>query len=251
MNQLSVVIITFNEERNIGRCLQSVRALADEILVVDSFSTDRTAEICASFNVRFYSNPFAGHIEQKNYALTLASYPYILSLDADEELSPELTASLFEIKNNPIADGYYFNRLTNYCGKWIRHGGWYPDQKLRYFEKGKAQWGGKNPHDQLLLHDPKNKKFLKGDLLHYSYYSLEDHLKQVNSFTTIGARSAFEEGQRAGMFSLIIKPIYKFIRDYILLGGFLDGYYGFIIARISANATYLKYAKLRELWRRK
>lgn len=251
MKQISAVIITFNEERNIGRCLQSLQGVVDEVVVIDSFSTDKTESICLQHGARFIRHPFEGHIEQKNVAIEHARFPFILSLDADEALSDELKNSILQVKNDLSADGYSFNRLTSYCGKWIKHGGWYPDRKLRLADRTKAHWGGQNPHDQLLL--PANSKtvFLKGDLLHYSYYSLEDHLSQVNKFTTIGARSAFESGRTAGWFSLLVKPVFKFFRDYILKAGFLDGYYGFVIARISAHATYLKYAKLRELYKKR
>lgn len=247
MNQLSVLIITFNEERNIGRCLESVRDIADEIVVVDSFSTDKTEEICKKYNVRFIKHAFEGHIEQKNYAIDQAKFDYILSLDADEALSDQLKASILNVKSDLSADGYYFNRLTNYCGKWIRHGGWYPDRKMRLINKSKGRWGGQNPHDKLMLHDQSTGKSLQGDLLHYSYYTLEDHLAQVNKFTTIGAQSAYLSGKKSGWYSMLIKPFFKFIRDYFFRAGFLDGYYGYVIARISAHATYLKYAKLHEL----
>jgi glycosyltransferase involved in cell wall biosynthesis len=251
MTSISAIIITFNEERNIARCIDSVKEVADEIVVVDSYSTDLTETICKEKGVRFVRNRFDGHIEQKNFAISQSTLPYILSLDADEVLSEELRNSILAIKNNPVADGYYFNRLTNYCGKWIRHGGWYPDRKLRLFNRAKGKWGGENPHDKLILHKGSKEEFLKGDLLHYSYYSLEDHLEQVNKFTTIGAQSAFNNGRSVNWFSFLVKPVFKFFRDYVLRGGFLDGYYGFVIARISAHATYLKYAKLKELTRKK
>src|ERR1035437_7666308 len=142
MPQISVVIITFNEEKNIERCILSVQDLADDIVVVDSFSTDRTEEICKSHGVRFIQNHFNGHIEQKNFAISKAHFPYILSLDADEQLSEELKKSIQQVKNNWDADGYYFNRLTNYCGQWIRHSSWYPASKLRLWDSRKGKWGG-------------------------------------------------------------------------------------------------------------
>ena len=161
---LSVVIITFNEERNIGRCLESVMGLAEEIIVVDSFSTDNTREICEQYGVRFLENEFHGHIEQKNWAKEQAKFDYILSLDADEALDQELYREIMEVKQNWQGDAYKMNRLTNYCGKWIHHSGWYPDTKLRLFDRKKGDWGGNNPHDKFIMESDSNILYLKGDI---------------------------------------------------------------------------------------
>jgi len=249
MINLSAIIITFNEERNIQRCFDSLRGVADEIIVVDSFSTDRTEEICHANNVRFIKHKFEGHIEQKNYALTHASYDHVIALDADEALSEELIKSIVQAKGDWRYDGYYMNRLTNYCGQWIRHGGWYPDRKMRLFVKHKGKWGGHNPHDRLLLTGSEG--YIKGDLLHYSFYTIAEHVTQVNKFTDIAAKSAYNKGLRSNVLKIILNPRFKFFRDYILRGGFRDGYYGFVISRISAHATFLKYVKLRELQKQK
>ena len=248
MIPISAVIITFNEERNIGRCLESLKDIADDIVVVDSFSKDKTKEICESYGVRFIEHIFEGHIEQKNWAITQAIYPHILSLDADEALDETLKKSILKVKNNWQADGYSMNRLTNYCGHWIKHCGWYPDTKLRIWDSRKGSWGGTNPHDKYELHD-KNSKIihLKGDILHYSYYFFADHYKQVEYFTTILAKAQFEKGKKVPFITLIISPIVKFIKDYIIKQGYLDGRIGFRICRISAFATYTKYKKLRRL----
>jgi glycosyltransferase involved in cell wall biosynthesis len=249
MPQLSVVIITFNEEKNIGRCLESVKDIADDIVVIDSFSTDKTEEICKTKGVRFIQHKFEGHIEQKNWAITQAKFPHILSLDADEALDETLKKSILEIKNNWQYDGYYINRLTNYCGKWIRHCGWYPDKKLRLWDSRKGKWDGTNPHDKYeLFEGDKNTSHLNGDILHYSYYTLNDHYKQVYYFTDILAKAEYKEGRKASVIKLLMSPIVKFIRDYIIKLGLLDGKEGFLISRISAYATYLKYKKLRNLY---
>lgn len=246
--KLSVVIITFNEERNIARCLSSVLPVADEIVVLDSFSTDRTPEICAEFGVKFYQHTFDGHIEQKNRALSHAAFPYVLSLDADEALDEKLTASILHIKRNWKADAYSMNRLTNYCGKWIYHCGWYPDRKLRLWDIRKGNWGGTNPHDKVILHEADIQPVhLKGNLLHYSYYTLDDHHRQVAYFTTILAKAQYENGKRVNLFTMYASPIVKFLRDYILKLGILDGKAGFTISRISARATFIKYWKIRSL----
>jgi glycosyltransferase involved in cell wall biosynthesis len=248
MPKLSVVIITFNEEKNIARCLDSVKNIADDIIVVDSFSTDTTEKICREKGIRFIKHTFEGHIEQKNWAITQAQYPHILSLDADEALDETLKKSILEIKISWTHDGYYLNRLTNYCGKWVHHCGWYPDKKLRLWDSRKGKWGGTNPHDKYELFDgDKNTGNIKGDILHFSYYTPDDHYKQVNYFTDILAKAQYKEGKKAPLFVLIFSPIIKFIRDYFLKLGILDGITGFTICRISAYATYLKYKKLRAL----
>ena len=247
MQKLSVAIITLNEERDIGRCLESVRNLADEIVVVDSFSIDKTEAICLEYGARFIQHRFEGYIEQKNYALSQASFSYVLSLDADEVLSDELKASVLQAKSNFVADGYSMNRLTNYIGTWIHHCGWYPDTKLRLFNRDKGKWGGTNPHDEFLFNEKISIQHLKGDILHYSYHSLEDHYKQIEHFTNIASRAYFEKGKKAPLLKLIFSPVVRFIRDYFFLLGFLDGKAGFKICYLSAGATYKKYNKLRNI----
>ena len=246
--KLSAVIITFNEERNIGRCIDSVKDVCDEVLVVDSFSQDKTAMICAEKGARFIQHPFEGHIEQKNYAVSQAMFDHILSLDADEALDDELKKSVLRLKESWNENAAYsLNRLTNYCGSWIRYGTWYPDVKVRLFDRRKSKWAGTNPHDRLEPGKGVQIEHIKGDLLHYSYYSYEEHLQQVNKFTSILAKSYLKEGRRAGMDKLLINPWAYFIKYYILHRGFLDGYHGFVIAVISMHATFMKYVKLRKL----
>lgn len=247
MPQISVVIITFNEEKNIARCLDSVKEVADDIVIVDSFSTDRTEAICKERGARFVQHKFEGHIEQKNWAITQAKYPYVLSLDADEALDETLKKSIIEVKSSWTCDGYTMNRLTNYCGQWIKHCGWYPDTKLRLWDSRKGSWGGINPHDKYEMDKDAKIDHLKGDILHYSYYTLDDHYKQVNYFTDISSKALYRMGKNASWGKLVISPVIKFVRDYFIKLGILDGYYGFVISRISAYATYLKYKKLRNL----
>jgi len=251
MPEISVVIITLNEEKNIERCIDSVMNIADEIIVVDSFSTDQTEEICNRLEVRFIKHEFEGYIEQKNWALERATHTYVLSLDADEALSEELRESILQIKDNIKYDAYQFNRMTNYCGKWIRHSGWYPDRKLRLADKQLAQWTGINPHDKLEVKPGSSIHHLKGDLLHYSYYSISQHAAQANNFSDITARMLYSKGKKSSIFNILFNPLIKFVRDYFINLGFLDGYYGFVICKISAHATFLKYIKLRQLRRHK
>lgn len=247
MIQLSTVIITYNEEKNIERCIESVQNISDEILVVDSFSTDKTPQICEAKGVRFLQNPFEGHVEQKNFAMQQATYPYILSLDADEALDQKLQAAIAQVKQNWTKDGYSFSRLTNYCGQWIRHGGWYPDEKIRLWERSKGKWGGVNPHDKVILEKGNSTTHLKGDLLHYSFHSIRQHLEVVNKYSEIGAQEAFKKGKKGSLFKILANPSFRFFRGYILQRGFMDGYYGLVIAIISSFATFVKYVKLREL----
>jgi len=247
MPKLSVVIITFNEEEQVGRCIDSVQDLADEVVVLDSFSTDQTEAICRQKNAVFHQHVFDGYIEQKNRALALASFDFVLSLDADEALSDELRTSINAIKENPPAQGFTMNRLNSYCGKWIRHSGWYPDRKLRLVDRRTSRWEGVNPHDKLVISSGSIKQ-LQGDLLHYSYNSIKGHIQQANNFSEIAAATMFKNGVKAPAWKLIVNPSIMFLKCYILKAGFLDGFFGYTICRISAYATFLKYAKLRQFW---
>jgi glycosyltransferase involved in cell wall biosynthesis len=250
MPKISAVIITLNEEKNIERCLQSLTGVADEIVVVDSFSTDRTAEICQKYGARFIRNKFEGYVEQKNFAVSQAKFPVVLSLDADEALSPLLRESILDVRNNWTHDGYIFNRINNYCGTWIRYTTWYPDRKLRLWLRDKGGWTGMNPHDRVELEKGATTRILKGDMEHYSYYSVSDHISQINNFTTIAARSYYEEGIRSGYMKIIFSPIWKFLMEFIIKKGFMQGYYGLVISCISSFQTFLKYVKLRQLYRK-
>jgi glycosyltransferase involved in cell wall biosynthesis len=241
---LSAVIITYNEERNIQRCIDSLKEVADEIVVVDSFSTDGTKEICLRAGVRFLEHIFEGHIEQKNFAIDAARFDWIISLDADEALSEELKKSILAVKQSPSKNGYAMNRLTNYCGKWVRHCGWYPDTKVRLVDRKFAQWQGVNPHDRLELSPGHEVGFLVGDILHYSYYTKEDHFRQIEYFGTIAAKELHKKGGKSGWFLIVVKVLAQFIKSLVLKRGFMDGKTGWLISWRSAYATYVKYVKL-------
>jgi ADP-heptose:LPS heptosyltransferase/glycosyltransferase involved in cell wall biosynthesis len=247
MVKISAVILTYNEEKNIERCLLSLKDIVDDIVVLDSFSTDNTASICEKYQVRFFQNAFLGYVEQKNKALEYAKYDYVLSLDADESVSDKLKESILRVKENWTADGYYFNRLTNYIGKWIRHGDWYPDRKLRLWNKQKGEWGGTNPHDQVIMKQGSIISYIKGDLFHYSFYSIFQHVEQSNKFSEILAAEYFKKGKKANFFSYTLKPFWWFIKSYFIKGGVLDGYSGFVISIISAQSNFLKFIKLKQL----
>lgn len=252
MGKLTVTIITFNEEKNIERCLRSVKKVADEIIVVDSMSTDRTKEICLSHNVVFIEQPFLGFIEQKNFALSKASNIHVLSLDADEEASEALLTSILKEKEKGFPfDGYKMNRFNNYCGKWIRHGDYYPDRKLRLLNKEKGKWGGENPHDKIIMLPGVTVERLQGDLLHYSFYTIPGHRLQMEKFSSIAANAMFRKGREISFIKPIIGSIWVFIRGYLIKMGVLDGWYGFVIAKMNSWYTYNKYRKLINLTRSK
>lgn len=247
MSKISAIIITYNEEDYIGLCINSLMNVADEIIVVDSFSTDSTEEICKKFNVRFVKHAFEGFVEQKNWGVSLASNQWILSLDADEVLSEELKKSILEIKENFKYDGYSFNRRNNYCGKWLKHSEWYPNRQLRLFEKGKGRWVGLNPHDKFRINSGCKISRLKGDLLHCNCITFEEHLEKLDRNSSVGAVTYLNAGKRSGPFTAILHMTWCFFRSYILGTGFLDGYHGYKICTINAYGCYMKYAKLRSL----
>ena len=244
---VSVCIITKDEEGNLPDCLASVK-WAEEIVVVDSRSKDRTREIAAAAGARVIERDFPGHVEQKNFAVEQARHDWVLCLDADERLSPGLVASVQGALEAPGgAAGFEFARLTFHCGHPIRHGGWYPDRKLRLFDRRKGKWGGRNPHDRVEVRGPVGR--LDGDLLHDSYRSLSDHLRQIDFFTTISAKEKRARGVRSSLARMALRPAWKFLRMYVLKAGFLDGPQGFVVAVLGSYYVFLKYAKLRELER--
>lgn len=244
--KISACIITYNEERTIKDCLLSV-SFADEIIVVDSHSTDKTCEIAKEFGAKIVTHDFEGHIQQKNYAKSLAKNEWVISLDADERVSASLRKEIEKIFSiGPAYDGYRFKRKTFYLNKWISHGGWYPDKHLRLFKNSIATWSGKNPHDRIFL-DGKV-KCLKSDLLHYSFPNLASHINTINNFSGIMARDLFKKNKVHFVLpKMILKTLWKFFEMYIFKRGFLDGRQGFIIATFSAFSTFARYAKLYEI----
>jgi len=248
--KITGVVMTYNEEERILDCLTSIKYVTDEIVVVDSFSSDGTEAICKEFGVKFIRHKFEGYIEQRQYVISHATNDYVLVLDADEILSTDLVTEINTIRNNWKYDAYLFSRLTNYEGKWIRHCGWYPDKKARLFDRNKITVKGNNPHDEITVKDGFKTKWIKKDILHYSFYSIGDHISKTNKFSTIAARADFENGKKVVfMYHIMLKPIYQFLNEYFRKLGILDGYYGFIICIISSFGKFLKYAKLRQLYK--
>ncbi len=240
MKTISAVIITYNEEQNIGACINGVKEIVDEIVIVDSFSTDRTEEICDRYNVQWYQRKFDDYSSQKNYANSLATGDLILSLDADEVPDDTLKQQIVAMKSEVSGRAYSFNRLTNYCGKFIRHCGWYPDTKIRIWPKDKARWVG-TIHEQVELAGDVNLYHLKGDLLHYTFRTVEEHKAQARKFARLVAQERYRKGKRTNVFKIIFSPVARFVSDYFIKLGILDGAKGFTICRISAQASYLKH----------
>jgi len=249
MEKISALIISYNEEKKIGKCLQSLKALADEIVVVDSFSTDGTAQIVKNMGGRFLQHEFEGYIEQKNYALAQASYDLVLSLDADEVLSEPLKQSILKVKEQANFAGYSMNRLTFLEGKAVQCCGWYPDSKLRLFRRSKGQWTGLNPHDEFRFRQKTTLGHLNGDLLHYSFDSKADLIRQTEKFARLSASSYFEEKKNLFPAIRFLSPAFRFVRDYFLKGGIWVGKTGWLVAWTNAKGTFLKYKYLQELKR--
>lgn len=250
--KLSVIIITLNEERNIARCIDSIQSISDETIVVDSGSEDKTEEIALSKNVRFHKIEWKSYGAARNLAAERAENDWILALDADEAPSKELLASLQRLKTKTSEEKkvYSFNRLTNYCGHWIRHSGWYPDSKIRLYNRKHTKWNNAIVHEALENVHQLKIQHLKGDLLHYSYYSRAEHRERADKYSRLTALKNHRANKAAGFLKPFLSMVAKFISMYILKLGFLDGRAGFDIARISALSNKLKYEELRKLNRK-
>ncbi len=248
MTKISACIISYNEEKKIEDCLKSLLDVVDEVIVVDSESTDRTLEIVSQYTEQIYTQKFLGHIEQKNLAVSKANYDWILSLDCDERLSDTLRSSIQEIKKDiAVYDAYRMSRKTHYVYRWLNHC-WYPDRKIRLFDKKKAKWGGVNPHDRIVLQSDKIKT-LDGDILHYSFDSISAHIQTLDKFTEIGANEIIKRQKRVSIFSPLTHGFWTFFRMYLLRRGFLDGFAGFVASVLSFVHVFVKYSKV--LMRRK
>jgi glycosyltransferase involved in cell wall biosynthesis len=245
IHRLSAVLITKNEGATLAKCLASLQGVADEIVVADSNSTDNTAEICAQYGVRFFPMEWMGYARTKNYANSLASHNWILSIDGDEVLSEELRQEILLLKESGTPGPYRLKRLTNYCGQWVRHGGWYPDVKLRLFLRTQAEWQGDFVHEELVHKSPIGEApLLKADLLHYSFRSLSQHIQKIDTFSTLAAKEMHAKGKRFSWWRFLVSPPIKFLKTYFFKLGFLDGMAGFHIAMLSAFDKYVREGKL-------
>jgi len=245
---LSVAIISFNEEENIGRTLDAIKPIATEIVVVDSHSTDKTVEIAQSYGAKVFTEDWKGHVAQKNSALAKCTGEWVLSLDCDEVVDEELLASIIKSVSKPKADGYIINRRTFYMGKFLKYS-WQPDGKLRLVKRSsQPEWGGYDPHDVLTIKGSVE-KIVSGDLLHYSYKNIYDHYQRLVKYAKVAAESYNKNGKKFSYFALITKPLFAFIKKYFLKLGFMDGFAGLAVAVSSFIYVYLKYLFLREIQR--
>ena len=243
MLKISATIITFNEERNVARVIESLRC-CDEILVLDSGSQDRTVEIATKLGAHVVEASWHGYAAQKNIAAELAQYDWVLSLDADESLSEALEAEIWHIKKSgPKFDGYTVPRLAQYLGRWILHSGWYPDRKVRLFDRKKAKWVGEFVHESVEVEGSVG--HLKSNLLHFTCNSLSEHLRSMDGYTTLAAQEIVSRGKTVGLADLLIDPPWTFFHTYVLKRGFLDGIEGLSIAYMAALYNFLKYSKAR------
>jgi glycosyltransferase involved in cell wall biosynthesis len=252
--KISACLIVHNEEKNLERCLRSIRPVVDEMVVIDSGSTDGTLEIARSFKARVVHQDWLGYVGQKNFALAQAQHPWVLSIDADEELSPELADAIMRLNietdtESPGApNGYAFSRLVFYRGKWIRHGDWYPDQLVRLFRRAEARFCGGHVHEKLELAG--QHPLLPGNLRHYTYADAADRRERCAKYAALWAQGALEENRRTYPGIGALHAAVRFVRGYIFKGGFLDGAIGFDIACGNAREVRLKYRLLREMKRK-
>jgi glycosyltransferase involved in cell wall biosynthesis len=241
--KISATIITYNEERNIARAIESLRC-CDEIVVLDSGSNDRTCELAAKLGAHVIEGQWRGYAGQKNFASENASHNWILSIDADEALSEALEAEIWQIKKNgPRFDGYTMPRMAQYLGRWILHSGWYPDRKIRLFDRRRARWQGEFVHESVRVEGSVG--HLQANLLHFTCQSLSEHLRTMDRYTTLAAEQLIAERRPVGWSHLLLNPPWTFFQTYILKAGFLDGMEGLAIAYMAALYNFLKYAKVR------
>lgn len=247
MSSISAVIITFNEERNIERCIRSLEGIADEVIVVDSFSRDDTPDICRELGAELVQVEWRGYKRTKNFANKLAKCDYILSIDADEALSVGLQKNIKAIKQSGLTSVYSFNRITNYCGTWIKYCGWYPDVKIRLFPKEGSRWEGEFVHEELTVPQQLPVVHLQGNLEHFSYYNTTEHRERADKYSVLTAEKLYHQGKTCSFLKPYLSAIGKMFGVYLIKKGFLDGKAGWQIARISAASNVVKYKELRRL----
>ena len=246
-HQITATIITLNEERNIGRCIDALLPVADEIVVLDAFSSDRTPTICKEKGVRFEQREWQGYSASKNYLNSLATHNYIFSVDADEAPDSKLQSALLTIKKDGLEGIYAVNRLTNYCGAWIKHSGWYPDIKTRIFPRDNSRWEGQYVHEELVVDGNPQPQLLPGHLHHFSYYNFEEHRARADKYSRLTAQKMAARGKKASALKPYLSALGRWISMYLIKKGMLDGRMGWHIARISALSNILKYKELRRL----
>lgn len=247
--EISTVIITRNEENRLEPALKSVADITSEIIVVDSFSQDETIQIAKKYTKHIFQRKWTNFSNQKNFANSKAGFPWILSLDADERLSPELHEEILELRQEePDCSGFSIPRQVYYLGKWIRHSGWYPDRKIRLFRRDKAHWEGEYVHESLVIQGQVKK--LKGSIHHLTYQNISEHLDKINAFSGLGAQKLYAGKKKCGRRHLVFLPFFGFVKSYFWRAGFLDGFAGLVISVLHGYSLFARYAKLREIWKR-
>jgi glycosyltransferase involved in cell wall biosynthesis len=247
--KISAVLITFNEEEKIEAALQSLEGIASEIIIVDSHSLDKTVKLVRKYTDKIFERAWTNYADQKNFADSHVVYPWILSLDADERLSPELRDELLALeKTEPSCAAFSMPRQVFYLGRWIRHSGWYPDRKIRLFRKGLARWEGEYVHERLVVDGDVGK--LRGAIHHFTYRDIHDHLTRINRFSDLGAQKLYAAKKKCRWHHLVLLPGSRFLKSYIVKRGFLDGFAGLVISGLHAYSIFVRYAKLREIWKK-
>ncbi len=247
--KVSAVLITYNEEANIEAALRSLGGIADEIVVVDSLSTDRTVKLARAFTDKVVSRKWTNYSDQKNFANGLAGHPWILSLDADERISDDLRTEILALRGeDPSCAGFSMPRLVFYLGRWIRHGGWYPDRKIRLFRKDAARWEGEFVHEKLVISGDIRR--FRHPIHHFTYRNIADHLARIDKFADLGAQKLYARGKKCRWYHLLFMPLGRFLKSYLLKLGFLEGFAGIVVSVLNGYSIFVRYAKLGEIWRK-
>ena len=247
--EITAVLIALNEEKRLEAALKSVQGLASEIVVVDGGSTDGTVRLAKRYTDKVFERTWTNFADQKNFANARATRPWILSLDADERVSPELKEEILALKGGePSCAGFSIPRQVHYLGRWIRHSGWYPDRKVRLFRADRARWEGDYVHEELVFSGPVEK--LEGSIHHFTYAGIADHVARINRFSDLGAQKLYAQRKKCRLVHLVGWPSGRFIRSYVLKLGILDGFPGFVIAVLNGYSVFIRYAKLREIWKK-
>jgi glycosyltransferase involved in cell wall biosynthesis len=256
--KISAFVVCFNEEREIGACLETLQ-FCDEIIVIDSFSTDRTVEICKELGANVIQRPWPGYRAQKAFGLAETKHEWVLNLDADERVSDELRQSIEAVlrrewqvrqsgssqSGKPLPDGYEMNRVVYYLERWWRKGGWYPEYRVRLVRKSKCEWGGIDPHERPIVHGPIER--IAGELHHYTYRSMDEQVKRLHAHATIAAKEDHKRGKTVGISRILLSPVVRIVKFYIFKRGYREGIAGLIVALMEGFYTFLKYAKVWEL----
>lgn len=245
---LSVVVMTYNEETNIATCLSSVQGLSDEVLVLDSFSTDRTCDIAKSLGARVEQHSFDTYANQRRRMIQMAKHDWILTLDADEYVSPQLKSSIIQIAGDITFDGYTSNRRSRIGSKWLDHGSWYPDRKIRMFDKRKFSLQGYDVHESVVPLEGAKIGHLDGDLMHHADENIHARYEKVNTYSSRAAEGLFIQGKKSNILKIFFKPLVRFLSVYLIRQGLLDGYYGYVVAKSEAHYVWMREVKLMELW---